>query len=176
MSAPGVTDLSELLRSMQPNLDTQTTYIYSTISFSSPHQTTLPYISADLPIEALIREAEGWTLITPSSSLKSHADFFIQHDQAADLHISTERPQARWLFEYSKITLLVQSSLEAVGLTGAICAALTPVGVSCNVVAGFYQDHIFVQRGDEEKAMAALGKLIREAGGEVGEGDLGRGS
>jgi len=166
MPAPGVTDLSELLRSMRPSLDTQNTYIYSTIPFSTAGQRSLPFIPPDLSIEALIRETEGWTLITPFSSLETHPEFFVRHDQSTGSTADGE-PKARWTFECSKFTLQVQSSLEAVGLTGAVCAALTPVGVSCNVVAGFYHDHVFVERGDEGKAMEALGELIKKAGGGV---------
>jgi hypothetical protein len=54
------------------------------------------------------------------------------------------------------ITLTVHSSLEAVGLTAAFSKALSEQGISCNVVAAFYHDHIFVSRNDAIKAMEIL--------------------
>ena len=56
----------------------------------------------------------------------------------------------------SWITLTVHSSLEAVGLTAAFSKALSDNGISCNVVAAFYHDHIFVGKNDTERAMQIL--------------------
>ncbi|MCG9793461.1 ACT domain-containing protein [Flavobacterium algicola] len=59
----------------------------------------------------------------------------------------------------SWITLTVHSSLEAVGLTAAFSKALTEEEISCNVVAGFYHDHIFVATKDAQRAMIVLNKF-----------------
>lgn len=56
----------------------------------------------------------------------------------------------------SWITLTVHSSLEAVGLTAAFSRALSEHQISCNVVAAFYHDHIFVNKKDTQKAMEIL--------------------
>ena len=62
-------------------------------------------------------------------------------------------------FVASWITLTVHSSLEAVGLTAAFSKALSQEGISCNVVAAFYHDHIFVGKNDADKAMEILNRF-----------------
>jgi hypothetical protein len=57
------------------------------------------------------------------------------------------------------ITLTIHSSLEAVGLTAAFSNALSQAGISCNVMAAYHHNHIFVNRSDAQRAMAVLEKL-----------------
>ncbi|PWA08985.1 ACT domain-containing protein [Flavobacterium laiguense] len=64
-------------------------------------------------------------------------------------------------FVASWITLTVYSSLEAVGLTAAFSKALSQEGISCNVVAAFYHDHIFVSKKDTDKAMEILNHFAK---------------
>ncbi len=47
----------------------------------------------------------------------------------------------------------------AIGLTAAFSKALSEVGISCNVVAAFYHDHIFVDKKDVARAIETLNKL-----------------
>ena len=62
-------------------------------------------------------------------------------------------------FTAAWITLTVHSSLEAIGLTAAFSKALSEAGISCNVVAAFYHDHIFVDKKDVTIAIETLNKL-----------------
>jgi uncharacterized protein len=59
----------------------------------------------------------------------------------------------------SWITLNIHSSLHAVGLTAAFATELSKHNISCNVIAGYYHDHIFVDKLDAERALAALGAM-----------------
>ncbi len=63
---------------------------------------------------------------------------------------------------FRKITLQVHSSLEAVGLTGRVAAALTERGISANVVAAHYHDHIFVPADRAQEALQALSLLSEQ--------------
>ena len=80
--------------------------------------------------------------------------------------ILTQKEADRLQFEYSFIakwiTLAVHSSLAAVGLTAAFSKALTEENISCNVVAGYFHDHIFVDKKDAKKALAVLNKFSAE--------------
>lgn len=64
-------------------------------------------------------------------------------------------------FVASWITLTVHSSLEAVGLTAAFSKALSQEGISCNVVAASYHDHIFVSKKDTNMAMEILNRFAK---------------
>ena len=85
--------------------------------------------------------------------------FFFRETEA--ITIVLERSVAdEWNLEYtytsSWITLNIHSSLEAVGLTAAFADALKLENISCNVVAAYFHDHIFVAKEDAEKAMEVL--------------------
>ncbi len=67
--------------------------------------------------------------------------------------------QMNYTFVAAWITLTVHSALGVVGLTAAFAAALSKEGISCNVVAAFYHDHIFVPKKDAAKAMQILSEL-----------------
>jgi hypothetical protein len=60
------------------------------------------------------------------------------------------------------IALEVHSSLDAVGLTAAFSTKLGQCGISTNVIAGYFHDHIFVQAEYADKAVAALVELSQQ--------------
>ncbi len=60
---------------------------------------------------------------------------------------------------WARISLTIHSDLAAVGLTAAFAAALAGVGISANVIAGVYHDHIFVPWDRRQDALAALQAL-----------------
>ena len=87
----------------------------------------------------LFKEKEGITIV-----LKK------QHAEVLNLNFS---------YIASWITLEVHSSLAAVGLTAAFSQALGNANISCNVVAAYLHDHIFVDENDALKAMNVLQEL-----------------
>lgn len=125
----GERDLTKLLRAMRPELDPEP-YVFTTVAGEPP---------AGLRPVVTVAEAEGLTLVLP----KTAAD-------AAGLGYDYE---AGW------ITLRVNSALDAVGLTAAVATALAEAGLSCNVVAGFHHDHLFVPYERAAEAMAVLEAL-----------------
>jgi hypothetical protein len=86
-----------------------------------------------------VAEPEGLTLVLP-------------RERADDLGLA-------YGFVASWITLEVHSALDAVGLTAAFSVALTREGISANVVAGFFHDHLFVPEDRCDDAMRALARL-----------------
>ena len=86
-------------------------------------------------------------------------EMFFKEKEAITIILKKEIADVLQL-EYSTImswiTLTVHSSLEAVGLTAAFSRALSEHQISCNVVAAFYHDHIFVNKKDTQKAMEIL--------------------
>lgn len=56
------------------------------------------------------------------------------------------------------LTLGVQSSLEAVGLTAAFSRLLADAGISCNVLAGYHHDHVLVPADRADEAVAILNR------------------
>lgn len=60
---------------------------------------------------------------------------------------------------FKRITISLHTSLDAVGLTALLSTALAEKGISANVVAAFYHDHIFVPSDKAEMALDAINAL-----------------
>lgn len=124
-----VGDLQAMLRAMAPVLAEEA---FGIVSVAELPQGVVPF--------ATVAEAEGLTLVAPMAAL-----------HAAGL--------ADGLAPWARISLTLHSDLEAVGLTAAFSKALGDQGISANVIAGFYHDHILVPWHQRAKAMAALSRL-----------------
>lgn len=129
----GETNLSKLLQEMSPELNPGA-YVFASVD-------SLDGIDQN-DVVGKFKEAEGVTLIME----KSKAD----------------RLKLPYDFVASWITLKVHSSLEAVGLTASFSTELAKHGISCNVIAGYYHDHIFVAQKDEKEAMGVLKSMAKK--------------
>ena len=91
--------------------------------------------------------------------------FFFKEEEGLTVVVEKTYADAQG-FDYASvfawITLHIHSSLDAVGLTAAFSNALADKGISCNVVAGYYHDHIFVPAALGQTAVAVLEKLAAE--------------
>jgi len=130
----GEKNLGILLASMKPEMSSES-YVFSVFPRMSQELLRLnPW--------AVIREEEGYTAIL--------------EEQAAP------RMDAAGQGVFRRITLNIHSSLEAVGLTAAVSSVLADAGISANVVAGCFHDHIFVPRNRAAEALRRLEELSRE--------------
>lgn len=129
---PGETDLEKLLKNMSPTLN-EGEFIFIALPENYGDYLYLEPICS-------FKEKEGLTLI-------------ISKEKAIENNI-----EVKDLFKY--ITLNVHSSLNAVGLTAAVASKLSLNGISANVIAAYYHDHIFIQTQYAEKALSLLMELI----------------
>ncbi len=126
----GETRLKKLIDEMDPRLNPGE-YVFSSAN------TTNGIDRADILCE--FKEQEGITLILERNK--------------ADAYGLPYEFIAAW------ITLSVHSALEAKGLTAKVATALARQGISCNVVAGYYHDHLFVPYQEGNKAVEVLRAL-----------------
>ncbi|WP_405774037.1 ACT domain-containing protein [Streptomyces sp. NBC_00859] len=132
----GEKDLRKLLSGMRPELNPGC-YVFTTVAPSAP-------VPPGLDPVVTVREREGLTLVVAQKDADAAG---LAYDYAAG-----------W------ITLRVHSALEAVGLTAAVARELAEYGLSCNVVAGFHHDHLFVPLDRAEEAVTVLTGLARRSG------------
>jgi len=128
----GALDLKDILVNMNPVLNGDE-YVFCTFS----------HLSA----EALLR-------LNPISTF--------QEEEGVSLIVTREvadRNCISYDFVFKRITISLHTSLDAVGLTALLSTALAEKGISANVVAAFYHDHIFVPSDKAEVALDALKAL-----------------
>ncbi|MFT5561322.1 MAG: hypothetical protein ACJAYE_001395 [Candidatus Azotimanducaceae bacterium] len=128
----GETNLDLLVANMRPELRTD---LYAFCLVPEAHLAEIPLTDIDV----LVREHEGITLVLAEAVARRY-DFDV-----ANL--------------FACITLQVHSSLEAVGLTAVVATRLAEQGISANVIAGYYHDHIYVAAADGAKAVEILQAL-----------------
>lgn len=129
--------LQDLIAQLSPTLDS-TTYVYCTVP-----KATYGELEHLRPIVS-IAELEGLTLVIPLEQAKAEGlDYYRV---------------------FRRITLEGHSSLEALGLTSVVTSLLAERGITTNVIAGFYHDHIFVPSDRTDEAMSALKDLANNPG------------
>ena len=128
----GETSLQRLLSSLAPAI-MPGEFVFCSL----PDAACVDY--AQLSPLASFLESEGLTLVLPRESA----------DRAGVAYESVFRC----------ITLTIHSSLDAVGLTAAVAGRLAERGISANVIAAYYHDHIFVPSEQASAALTALQEL-----------------
>ena len=126
----GESDLNKLIKGLSPKLN-DGEYVFTSIKNIELLNTS--------EVICTFKEKEGFTLI-------------LERSRADQLGL-------RYNFIASWITLEVHSSLNAVGLTSLFTTELADNGISCNVIAGYYHDHIFVSTKDSLKTLGILNHL-----------------
>jgi len=124
----GIIELDELLKSMTPAIQNGE-YVFCTVKGNCAD-----YVHLN-PLGFFV-ESEGLTLILSVEA--------------------AEKAQFNYEGKFKQLTLTVHSSLDAVGLTAAVAAKLSSYGISANVVAAYYHDHIFVHSERANEALTAL--------------------
>jgi hypothetical protein len=131
MVKSGETDLQILLKTMRPMLRNGE-FVFCSVP--TPLRATL---NVDPVCE--FKEEEGITLIMPREQV--------------------EQAGLAYQFPSRMITLMVHSSLNAVGFLAVITGKLAEQGISVNAVSAYFHDHLFVPSNRAEEAMKILKSL-----------------
>jgi len=87
------------------------------------------------------KESEGYSIIiSKEEAIKNNLPFY---------------------FVSAWITLEIDSTLDSVGLTSSFSRELTNAGISCNVIAAYHHDHIFVPYKKRLKAVKILSDMYK---------------
>jgi hypothetical protein len=134
----GVQDLGQLLATLRPEL-MEGEFVFCTVRDAS----FVDY--AELSPLASFCEPEGLSLVLS--------------------RVNADRGGLGYESVFCCITLAVHSSLDAVGLTAAVSGRLAERGISANVIAAYYHDHIFVPAQRANEALAILCGLATDEPG-----------
>ena len=132
-----ITDLQQLLASLEP-YELKGEWVFCSLA-EAQSQAKPEAVNWAL---ASFREPEGLSLVLPLA-------------KAIELGLAYDGV-------FCGITLGVQSSLHAVGLTAVVAQALADAGISANVIAATYHDHVFVPRDMKDRALQIL-RTIRSS-------------
>jgi len=110
-----------------------------------PERRAGEYVFVSLPdpaqVDALavVHEAEGVTYIVPRGTADERG----------------------WPYDFiaAWITLRVHTSLAAIGVTATVTSALADDGISCNMLAGYFHDHVLVPADRADDALETLRRL-----------------
>lgn len=127
-------DLDTLLVSMKPRLDANE-WVFSFVDSSVD--------TAALEPIGLFVEAEGTTIVILRSTAEAHG--------------------LAYEFRSNRITLSVNSSLDAVGFLAEITQALRSHLIPANVISAYHHDHIFVPVDRSAEALRVLDDLSSES-------------
>ena len=106
---------------------------------------TFTFVAVEVPTPGLLAAAQGMVREGKLTTLVLPVD-------------SARRAGLPVVVEMAWLSLTVQSSLEAVGLTAAFAKILGDENISCNVLAGYQHDHILVPAERADDAIKALTK------------------
>lgn len=126
---------------------------------TAPGETDLEAMLASLAVE---RRPGVFTFVeveSPTAPAAADAHAVVVEDESVTLVLTVDDARRHGLpavVEMAWLTLTVQSSLEAVGLTAAVSERLAALDISCNVLAGFRHDHLLVQSQRADEAVVAL--------------------